>query len=241
MATDQPELPTVWARPTRKRREQPSLSREQIVSEAIQLLDADGLEALSMRKLGARLNAGATSMYTHVRNKEEIVELVVDEIFGELDIPSAADAADWRAAAARSTRSVRAAILRHPWSAPVLGAAGTAYLGPNMMRLSDGLLALFEAAGFAGEEADRAMDTLFAYAIGMSISEAAMVTAIARSGMSEQEWAAQLWPAARQAAKGYPRLERRYAEQSARGLGEGTADQFDAGVERILDGLERRL
>ena len=73
----QPGIASPWNRP-QKRRTQPALSREQIVAEAFALLDAEGIDALSMRKLGARLNAGATSLYTHVANKEELLALVVD-------------------------------------------------------------------------------------------------------------------------------------------------------------------
>lgn len=93
--------------------DQPALSRAAIVREAIVMLDADGIEALSMRKLGARLNAGATSLYRHVATKDELMELAVDEAFGEIAIP-AADGPDWRAAATEAARSFRSTALRHP-------------------------------------------------------------------------------------------------------------------------------
>jgi len=71
-------IPSVWTRD----REQPALSRAAIVREAIAMLDAEGTEALSMRKLGARLNAGATSLYRHVASKDELMELALDEVAG---------------------------------------------------------------------------------------------------------------------------------------------------------------
>lgn len=79
-------IPSVWARRTREA-DQPALSRAAIVREAVVMLDADGVEALSMRKLGARLNAGATSLYRHVATKDELMELAVDEVFGEIAVP----------------------------------------------------------------------------------------------------------------------------------------------------------
>ena len=83
-----------------------------------------------MRKLGARLNAGATSLYRHVATKDELMELAVDEVFGEIAVPPAGSP-DWRAAVAEAARSFRATALRHPWLASVLGQAGPGLPGPQ--------------------------------------------------------------------------------------------------------------
>ncbi|MEV8208566.1 helix-turn-helix domain-containing protein, partial [Streptomyces sp. NPDC079189] len=80
-------IPSVWAR-QQPAPDQPALSRAAIVREAIVMLDAEGIEALSMRKLGARLNAGATSLYRHVATKDELMELAVDEVAAEITVPS---------------------------------------------------------------------------------------------------------------------------------------------------------
>ncbi|MFI6325051.1 TetR/AcrR family transcriptional regulator [Nonomuraea sp. NPDC050556] len=227
--------PSVWARPQRPRREQPPLSREQIVSAAVQLLDAEGIDALSMRKLGTRLNAGATSMYTHVANKDELMELVVDQIYGEAEIPEAGDPAGWRAAVTRCAHSIRAGLLRHPWVVSVQGEAGVAYLGPNVLRLNESMLAVFEQGGFTLEEADRALNVVMAYVIGISTSEAAWLTTLARSGQSPQEWTENLWPAAEQAVQDYPRLRQLYAAQRNRST--TPDDDFNTGLQCVLDGL----
>ncbi len=79
---------SVWTRETKPRRAQQGLSREQIVRATVELLDAEGMEALSMRKLGAKLGAGATSLYWHVANKNELLELAMDEVFGAVRIPA---------------------------------------------------------------------------------------------------------------------------------------------------------
>ncbi len=238
-----PPVPSVWTRPHRRRREQPALSRELIVSEAVRLLDAEGLDALSMRNLGARLDAGATSLYSHVASKDELIELVVDEVYGEIEVPDPDDPARWREAAIRCARSVRSAILRHPWIVPLLGEAGLAYLGPNTMRLSEHLLALFETAGFPAREADQAGSTVIAYVIGVGTTEAAWLTTLARSGQSERDWIDSLRPAAEQAAQAYPRLREAYtATASADTDPQQTRDEnFGYGLERVLDGLEVRL
>lgn len=96
MPADKPPIPSVWARP-RARRAQPALSRERIVAEAVRLLDEEGMEALSMRGLAVRLGTAATSLYRHVANKDELIELVVDELYGELEVPDPVGATGWRA------------------------------------------------------------------------------------------------------------------------------------------------
>ncbi|MFF0451168.1 TetR/AcrR family transcriptional regulator C-terminal domain-containing protein [Streptomyces sp. NPDC004609] len=236
------EFASVWTRPQKRRRDQPALSREQIVAEALTLLDSEGIEALSMRKLGTRLNAGATSMYSHVTNKEELIELVVDEVYGEIEVPPATGREDWRPAAERCARSLREAILRHPWIASVLGEVGMAYLGPNMMRLSDAALGIFEAAGFDDlAEADTLMSTVFSYVIGTTITEAAFLTTLARSGKGEQEWVEEIWPAAVAAAQPYPRLRKRYAALQHVEADRERGSAFDVGLACVLDGVEARI
>ncbi|MER5301092.1 TetR/AcrR family transcriptional regulator [Streptomyces lasiicapitis] len=229
---------SVWTRPQRPRREQPALSRDQIVAEAIALLDSDGIEALSMRKLGTRLNAGATSLYTHVANKDELIELVVDQIYGEIEVPTPASPEEWRTAAVACGNNVRAAILRHPWIASLLGEMGMAYLGPNMMRLSESMLGLFETGGFDLRRSNVALNTIWSYVIGTSATEAAWLTMLARSGRSEQEWVEVVTAAAETAMEPYPRVRGLHALQTETEVDETRRSNFDLGLDCILDGLE---
>ncbi|WP_330349872.1 TetR/AcrR family transcriptional regulator C-terminal domain-containing protein [Streptomyces sp. NBC_00582] len=232
-------VPSVWAR-ERREPDQPALSRAAIVREAVAMLDAEGVEALSMRKLGARLGAGATSLYRHVATKDELMELAVDEVAAEVRVP-AIEGTDWRPAVEGAAASFRATALRHPWLSSVLGQAGLAYLGPNLMAFSERLAALFTAAGFP--EPGRAIDTVLSYVIGMSTTEAAWLTTVARSGESEADFVARLMPAARRAAAGHEHLADGYAQAAA-----ATADpvalreeKFRYGLDVVLDGLALRL
>ncbi len=236
------EFTSVWTRPKRKRREHPALSQEQIVAEAIKLLDADGLEALSMRKLGAALGAVATAVYWHVANKEELMELAVDQIYGEIEVPEVASQDDWRQAAVTCATSFRSVIHQHPWMGATLADVGLTYLGPNMMRVSDRMLALYEAAGFTLLEADKAATSVMSYTLGVASSEAATLTKLARSGLTMKEWIAKVWPAAEQAAQEYPRMKELYAAHLG-GLEavSDSEDGFSYGLDRVLDGLEIRL
>ncbi|MFG3518779.1 TetR/AcrR family transcriptional regulator [Nocardia nova] len=233
------QIRSVWTREHRQRREQPALSREQIVAEAIALLDAEGFESLSMRKLGSRLGAGATSLYTHVANKDELLELVVDEAFSELRLP-AEPIADWRAAMLELCHDIRHILLRHPWTSMVMTTAGLVYLGPNMLRLSESMLTILEGAGFDTATADRASNTLLAYVIGATSTEAAMLTSIARSGLDEQVWFDQFMTAAELAARPYPRISQRFAEHRGHDSTRIREDNFDEELGLILDGLHAR-
>jgi AcrR family transcriptional regulator len=240
MPTDDQPIPSVWTRP-RKGREQPALSRERIVAEAVRLLDAEGIDALSMRTLGTRLGAGATSLYRHVTSKDELIELALDEVLAELEVPAPADPSRWREALAAAARGLRAMVLRHPWFAAVVSQAGLAYLGPNMMRLSDRLLGVFETAGFDLVEAERGMTTLIAYVMGITAGETAWLTMLARTGQDERELIQRLWPAAERAAEGHPRLRALYAAQRGADPARGREESFDYGLQRLLDGLASRL
>lgn len=240
MPASKPPVPSVWAR-QKRHREQPALSQDRIVAEAVKLLDAEGLDALSMRSLGTRLGAGATSLYRHVANKDELLELVVDEVYGELNVPDAGDPAQWRAPLAQSAHDLRAMILRHPWVASVLGQTGFVQLGPNLIRQSERMLALFKAAGFAVGEADQAMNTLIAYVIGITSSEAAYLSMLARTGMSEQEWFESLRPAAEAAVKEHPLVQEGFAMRRGETPQQMRDTDFSYGLDRLLDGFEHRL
>ncbi|MGW7550540.1 TetR/AcrR family transcriptional regulator [Streptomyces rimosus] len=239
MPADEKPTASVWTRPRRPQREQ--LTREQIVAAAIELLDQEGTEALSMRKLGSRLNAAATSLYRHVANRDELIQLVVDDVYGEIRPPATADRSQWRAAVTRIAADLRAMALRHPWIAPELGQVGLVHIGPNAMRMSSGLLAQFEAAGFSAGEKDQAAGTLTAYVIGIATSEAAYLSLIARSGKTEQEWVADLRPAFDEAAQRHPRLREGSSAQQDMHPQQIRDDAFSYGLARVLDGLTARL
>jgi len=232
-------IPSVWARPRKK--EQPALSQERIVAEAIQLLDAEGIESLSMRSLGTRLNAGATSLYRHVANKDELIELVVDEVYGELEMPAADDPDAWREAVAGFAASLRAMALRHSWVATLLGQVGLVQLGPNVSRMSEAVIAVFNRAGFSLEESDQAMGTVISYVVGLATNEAAYLSMLARSGQTEQDLVQALREAAEQNAEENPGRHSGVIPYFDQDPSEVRDANFDYGLQRVLDGLTVRL
>ncbi|MEU3725100.1 TetR/AcrR family transcriptional regulator [Streptomyces sp. NPDC031705] len=237
--TAQP-VPSVWTRP-RRRKEQPALSQDQIVAAAVRLLDAEGIEALSMRKLGTEMGTAATSLYRHVANKDELIELVVDEVYGELELPEPGGPDGWREALAQCGHSLRDMVLRHPWVASVLGQVGLAYLGPNLIRMSDRLLTLTLSAGFPQREADLAVKAVISYVIGATTSEASYLSLLARSGKSEAEWLRSLLPAAEAALEDHPVVRDHASALRGQDPARMREENFEYGLQRVLDGLAARL
>jgi AcrR family transcriptional regulator len=231
---------SVWTRPPRARGGQPSLSREQIVRAAIELLDAEGTPGLSMRRLGTRLDAGATSLYWHVANKEELLELAVDEVLGEIYVPEAGDA-PWRVSVSTFANGVRAALLRHPWVIGLLGTKPT--LGPNAMRLGDRLIAVLTAAGFTGWTMSHVSALIHGHAIGSATTEAAATTALRRAEVPVNDFIRDLQPYLDQVSADHPHYDkwRRANPMDGVELMKMWEDSFAFGLDRILDGLEHWL
>ena len=100
-----------------------------------------------MRRLGTKLGSGATSVYWYVANKDELLELAVDEVMGEVDIPDL-ELVGWRAAAGGVVQGLRSVILRHSWITSLFGIRPA--IGPQAMRMSDRIVTVLTAAGFGG-------------------------------------------------------------------------------------------
>ncbi|WP_067451368.1 TetR/AcrR family transcriptional regulator [Actinomadura macra] len=231
-----PARPTsVWTRPARARRDQPTLTRDQIVDAALELLDAEGLDGLSMRRLGTRLNSGATSVYWHVANKDELLELALDRVMAEVEVPDPADGG-WRAAATGYARSYRAMIHRHPWTVTLFGSRPM--VGPNAVRVLDEALVLFGAAGFTGFGLEYAWSLVVDYVIGAAGSEASWQ--VNQAGTTVAAWIETLGPFLAETAERSPRLAahlRQIWEDETADVLEG---RFAFGLDCVLDGIERR-
>ena len=239
MAASDRSYPSVWLRPRREPRS--TLTRDRIVSEALRLLDAEGAEALSMRKLAAALGVGATSLYWHVANRDELIELVVNEVNGELDVPDADEVHDWREATRRFAHSMRSGIVRHRWVVSELAHVVAAVPGPNLSRVTERMLAVLEAAGFPLPEAERALNTVSAYVAGIALSEAALHGLLARHGQTPQEWLDEVMSAADEVTEGHERLRTITTGYADTDPQQAVDEDFEYGLERLLDGLQARL
>jgi AcrR family transcriptional regulator len=118
------------------------LTKRQVVAAAIELADRDGIESISMRRLAQELGIEAMSLYTHVRNKEDLLDGIADAMIGM--IPVAGDAGGWRASLRQMALAARGVMLRHPWAPRVIetrpapGPAGLAYINAVLGILREG-------------------------------------------------------------------------------------------------------
>jgi AcrR family transcriptional regulator len=157
-----------WWRPEKAGGRAP-LTRDEIVEAAIRVADAEGLDALSMRRLGQELGAGATSLYWHVKNKDELLDLVLDRIIGEAAADVSPSPADWREALADVARALRRVLLRHRHIALIMGERPT--FGPNSLTALEWGLGLLADAGFEEREAVLAATTVVNWAAGHAVFE----------------------------------------------------------------------
>jgi AcrR family transcriptional regulator len=127
-------------------------------------LDKHGLEGLTMRKLGASLHVTAPTLYWHVRDREEVLDLAYDAVVGELPTPDRADEDDWRPAARRSLVALRAMVIRHSWWAQLRPTR--AAVGPEAMRVTGGLVELLVGAGLNRTALEAALTLMTDFAVG---------------------------------------------------------------------------
>jgi AcrR family transcriptional regulator len=153
-------------RPARRRRD--PISRDAIVAAAVQLLDREGLAALSMRKLADELGTGAASLYWHVGSKDGLLDLVMDQVIGEANVPDP-DPGKWQDQLKQVARDQRAATHRHPWIVRV--SIGRIPMGPNALRYSERILAILRAGGLPPRLAVQGYLLLIATINGFTIDE----------------------------------------------------------------------
>ncbi|MFF0490545.1 TetR/AcrR family transcriptional regulator [Nocardia sp. NPDC004068] len=226
---------SVWLRPQRQPRTS-GLRREQIVAAAVELLDAEGLDALSMRKLGAKLGAGATSLYWYVANKDELLELALDEAWGEVGVPDPAQAS-WREVATTMAYRLRATMLAHPWMIALIGRLPS--VGPHSFALADGMRRTFLRAGFTGMDVHFANSALISYVLGQVVPDVALTQAGGR--IEDYDFDTVKGALTELAGADYPDLVAEYDAAGSRDPATARALAFDFGLICVLDGLNARL
>lgn len=222
----------VWERPEPSDRPVPApLSRERIVRAAIRLADADGLAAVSLRKVAAALDVGPMRLYGYIDTKEELLDLMVNAVHAEVR-PSGED---WRQVLRSLAEAVRRVAQQHEWLADLIG--GRPQLGPNMLAAGDAVLAAMDGVDLA--TVVPAVAAVNAYVVGTVRREIAERRAERASGMDIKQF---------QAAYG-PYLERTFATGRFPALAAVVRDgphlsadeTFQAGLDFLLDGIEARI
>lgn len=217
-----------------------TLNRDQIVKAAIDLLDAEGLDGLNMRALGKRLGTAATAVYWHVGSKENLIALAGDQAWNEITLPDLATT-DWRTATTQMATELRAMLTRHPWLVQAFGSV--VVYGPGKARHDDRGLAVFEAAGFTGAQADQAAAAVFTFVLGNALGPAAadsLAKRLSRDGGNAEELLRDDMAKAGEIAARYPRLRARLGTASAE-YAAAPDETFEFGLSALLDGLQARL
>jgi AcrR family transcriptional regulator len=205
------------------------LNRDRVLRAAIALADAGGIESLTMRKLGVDLGVEAMSLYNHVANKSDLLDGMIDGVFGEIDLPT--DATDWRAAMRRRAISARAVLSRHRWAIGLMESRSTP--GPATLRHHDAVIGTLRKAGFSIGMAAHAYSALDSYIYGFALQEPSLPFDTA------EETAKVAQAIMAQFSSGeYPHLTEMAVEHVMQ-PGYDYGNEFAFGLDLILDGLER--
>lgn len=196
---------------------------------ALSLADRDGIESLSMRRLGQEVGVEAMSLYNHVRNKDDILNGIVDLVFSEIDVPSSAG--DWVTAMRQRAISARLALRRHPWAIGLM--ESRVQPGPATLRHHDSVLRNLRVAGFSIDMAAHAYSVLDSYIYGFTLNELSLpfdtseqVAEVAGNILRDNT------------AGDYPYLAEMAVDRVMK-PGYDYGDEFEFGLELILDGLQR--
>ncbi|TMB47749.1 MAG: TetR/AcrR family transcriptional regulator [Chloroflexi bacterium] len=205
------------------------LTRERILRAALVLVDAGGIESLSMRKLGQKLGVEAMSLYNHVANKDDILDGIVDLVFSEIALPSGRP--EWKKAMRRRAISVRDVLLRHPWATSVMQSRTKP--GIATLRHNDSVLRTLRGAGFTIDMAAHAFSVMDGYIYGFALQQINLPSQTSEEAIELAENILGELP-----ADEYPHLAEMLTEHAMK-PGYDYADEFEFGLDLILDGLER--
>jgi len=205
------------------------LNRERVLRAALALADEGGIESLTMRKLGEAVGVEAMSLYNHVANKDDVLDGMIDLVFGEIPLPSGEDG--WKTAMRRRAIAARAALSRHSWAIGLMESRTSP--GPATLRHHDAVIGCLRGAGFSVELAAHAYAALDSYIYGFALQERALpfdtpdeASEIAQAMLAQ-------FP-----VDSYPHLAEFTFKHVLR-PGYDFGEEFEFGLELILDGLER--
>ncbi|MEU4513004.1 TetR/AcrR family transcriptional regulator [Nonomuraea wenchangensis] len=226
-------MSSVWSRPAPPRR--PALTREAIVAAAVAVADAEGLAAVSIRRVATELGARTMTLYSYIERKEDLLALMLDEVAAELRADGPAPD-DWREALLAIARRERDLVRRHPWRMDLVAQGLPA--GPNALRHVEHKLAVFARLGVEPPAAWRFLTAYTDYMTGYMVREAQERSAPRKEGVSDAERAAVAEPYVTELVDGgeLPHL----APLLEQGV-PGADDNFERGLRWLLDGIEREL
>ena len=207
----------------------PRLSRQLVLQTALALSDRDGINALTMRKLAQELAVEAMSLYHHVANKDQLLDGIIDLVFAEIDLPSQQE--DWKVALRARSISAHQALIRHRWAVGLMESRTSP--GPATLKHHNAVLGCLRENGFSLPATAHAYSVLDSYIYGFVLQEinlpfqnADEATDVAATMMAQMP------------ANEYPYLME-IAVNHVVQPGYAYADEYEIGLDLILDGLER--
>jgi AcrR family transcriptional regulator len=218
-------------RPSARTTARVPLSRQRALQVAVALADDEGIGSLTMRRLAQELGVEAMSLYHHVANKDEILDGMIDTVFGEIDLPPTTT--DWKTAMRRRAHSVRTALSRHPWAISLM--ESRAAPGPATLRHHDAVIGCLRQAGFTVAMTAHAYSLLDSYIYGFAHQEINLPFDTADETRQLADAIMGRFP-----ADEYPHLVELTTEHVLQ-PGYDYGNEFDFGLDLILDGLERSM
>ena len=212
-------------------RQRVPLTRDRILRAAIRISDEEGLDALTMRRLGQELGVQAMSLYNHVANKEDLYEGIVDLAMSEIEVPS--PDVDWKAALRQSAISAYQAFVRHPWACNLHMV--TPRVNDERMLWMEGVLRTLREAGFSPNMTHHAYHALDSHITGFTLW---LVTMPFDSREELLDMAEQFIP--RISPDRFPYVIE-HAKEHLEDPDPDEPSEFEFGLDLILEGLERRL
>jgi AcrR family transcriptional regulator len=207
------------------------LTRERVLRAAVGLADTGGIDALTMRRLGEELGVEAMSLYKHVANKDDLLDGMIDSVFGEIYLP--AGGTDWRTSMHQRASSVREVMARHRWAVGLMESRTAP--GPATLRHHDAVLGTLREAGFSVELAAHAFSALDSYLYGFALQERSLPFDTAEQTAEAAEMILAQLP-----ADDYPHLTELVREHVLQ-PGYDYGNEYAFGLDLILDGLERAV
>lgn len=209
------------------------ITRERAIRTAVSIADAGGIESLSMRKLARELGIEAMSLYYHVNGKEDIIDGMVDVVFGEMVIPE--PDSPWRAALYDRAQSARRVLAAHPWAIPLVDTRTSP--GMATLRYLDATIACLRSAGFSMPMVGHALSLLDSYVRGFAMQEASLplgpggeITEATEEIMAQQNMMSEAFPYLAEMAVTHI-LQPGYAY----------GNEFEFGIQLVLDGIEAAI
>lgn len=216
-------------RTTNRTQRREPLNQERVLEAAIKLADQGGIESMSMRKLGQELGVEAMAVYYHFASKDEVLDGIVDLVFSEIDLP--APDADWKTAMRQRAISVREVLSRHRWAIGLMESRSNP--GPVNLRHHDAVIGNLRAAGFDIAMAAHAYSLLDSYTYGFALTKMNLPFETSEDVAKVAHSMLQPFP-----ANEYPNLLEMLTEHVMK-PGYDYVDEFEYGLDVILDGFER--